>query len=153
LELQAVEEAILTIGIAIDHSKSVSLQRIDNLLLQFMLLALDIRGNKEFNVGDAVVLETQALNIIVRLVHKLNDTIFKPMFLRVFEWATEDMKGTDTDLTNKRSIAFWKLLAVLTDGLKVRAIYLVGRSKLTFSRRSRFLRAIMDTSLTTRWRS
>lgn len=116
-----MEEAILTIGIAIDNSKSVALQRIDNLLLQFMLLSLDIRGNEKFDAEDVILLETQTLKIIVRLVHKLNDTIFKPMFLRLFEWATEDLKSTDIDLTDKRSIAFWNMLAALTDGLKVRA--------------------------------
>ena len=70
-------------------------------------------------------IEKLCLETGFQMVMKLNDTIFKPMFLKFSDWAAEDFKagegkeGRDRDISFQRSITFYNWLNLLTGNLKV----------------------------------
>ena len=93
-------------------------------LLNLVLLLLDLR-RRLLDLGEAAdieegkiqELEDQALQVILRFVYRLNHSNFKPMFLRIIEWATEDFrKGSATSIN--RCIALWNFLYLLGNDLE-----------------------------------
>jgi len=93
-------------------------------LLNLVLLLLDLR-RRLLDLGETVdieeekiqELEGQALKVILRFVYRLNHSNFKPMFLRIIEWATEDFsKGSATSIN--RCIALWNFLYLLGNDLE-----------------------------------
>src|SRR5437588_8750688 len=67
-------------------------------LLNLVLLLLDLR-RRLLDLGETVdieeeriqELEDRALKVILKFVYRLNHGNFKPMFLRIIEWAAEDL--------------------------------------------------------------
>ena len=58
---------------------------------------------------DAIMLET---------IMKLNDTTFRPFFVRLVEWATEILPASDSEGRTQRSISLYAFLAVFFERLK-----------------------------------
>ncbi|CAZ79749.1 unnamed protein product [Tuber melanosporum] len=93
-------------------------------LLDLMLLLLDLR-RRFLDLSETVdieeeriqELEDQALKVILKFVYRLNHGNFKPMFLRIIEWAVEDLsKGSETSIN--RCIALWNFLYLLGSDLE-----------------------------------
>ncbi|ORX53545.1 hypothetical protein DM01DRAFT_1322487 [Hesseltinella vesiculosa] len=82
-------------------------------IFKFFLLAFDMRRSK--HVANEASLEAMEEAIIVTfmdLVMKLNETLFKPLFLKVVDWATVEQPD------DSRALFFYKLLHSLLDKLK-----------------------------------
>ena len=62
-------------------------------------------------------IESAAVNCMLQLVLKLNETKFKPLFYRLVEWATRPPPG-DTASSLPRKIAFFNVINTLTENLK-----------------------------------
>jgi len=60
-------------------------------------------------------IEGLAIRTAISMVFKLNDSIFKPMFFRVVEWATAD---GDRDARLQRTNMLWRFQGSLTEELK-----------------------------------
>lgn len=114
----AVDEVLSTVEKIIDGATKSTVQKMHSSLLQFLLLAFDIRRTSNFGDEDIEHLEERTLKVALQMVYKLNDTIFKPMFLRILEWAAEDLRESDPEGRNKRLTVFWDLLTMLCDNLK-----------------------------------
>ncbi|KAI8334013.1 hypothetical protein BC941DRAFT_473243 [Chlamydoabsidia padenii] len=83
-------------------------------IFKFFLLAFDMRrSNKNIKANDLDELENSIINSFLDLVMKLNETLFKPLFLKVVDWATVE-QGDDAD----RSLFLYKLLDALLEKLK-----------------------------------
>ena len=93
-------------------------------LLNLVLLLLDLR-RRLLDLGETVdieegkiqELEGKALKVILRFVYRLNHSNFKPMFLRIIEWATEDFSKWSATSIN-RCIALWNFLHLLGNDLE-----------------------------------
>lgn len=114
----AVDEVLSTVEKVIDRATKSTVQKMHTALLQFLLLAFDIRRTSNFDDEDIEHLEERTLKIALQMVYKLSDTVFKPMFLRMLEWAAEDLRESDPDGRRKRLSVFWDLLTMLCDNLK-----------------------------------
>src|SRR5690606_16792402 len=55
--------------------------------------------------------------VVLQIVYKLNDVIFKPMFLSFLEWAAEEARKEPAG-REKRLTTFWHLVYTLSDSLK-----------------------------------
>ncbi|KAI9255682.1 hypothetical protein BDA99DRAFT_562196 [Phascolomyces articulosus] len=93
-------------------------------IFKFFLLGFDIRrqyGDK-FNELEIDELERAMINVFLNLVMKLNETLFKPLYLKVVDWATVELANEDEEEQNedleKRVLFFYKLLDALFDRLK-----------------------------------
>ncbi|CEG76908.1 hypothetical protein RMATCC62417_11736 [Rhizopus microsporus] len=85
-------------------------------LFKFFLVAFDIRRTTEFSDADADEVEGSIITAFLDLVMKLNETLFKPLFLKVVDWATNEL--SDDDQTSKRVLFFYKLTDALLEKLK-----------------------------------
>jgi len=102
----------------IQHAPKASVLKCSNVLLQFFISALDARREPE--VVDVASLENHIMKVCLDMVYKLNDSTFKPMFLRLVEWGTEDLRLSDDEEAKWTRIGVvWKLMETLSDNLKV----------------------------------
>lgn len=114
----AVDEILAAVEKILDGATKSTVQKMHSSLLHFLLLAFDIRRTSNFDDEDIEHLEERSLKVALQMVYKLNDTIFKPMFLRMLEWAAEDLRESDPEGRDKRLTVFWGLLTMLCDNLK-----------------------------------
>lgn len=116
--MTAVDEILSTVEKIIGGATKSTVQKMHTSLLQLLLLAFDIRRTSNFDDEDIEHLEERTLKVALQMVYKLNDTVFKPMFLRMLEWAAEDLRESDPEGRCKRLSVFWDLLTMLCNNLK-----------------------------------
>ncbi|KAF9401164.1 HEAT repeat-containing protein 1 [Mortierella sp. AD011] len=94
-------------------------------IFKFFLGAFDYRrasherADKE-RAATVAVVEDAVIEAFMRLVMKLNETLFKPLFLKTLDWATTELqvaKASFNDMQD-RLIFFYKLLNSLLENLK-----------------------------------
>ncbi|KAJ2860009.1 snoRNA-binding rRNA-processing protein utp10 [Coemansia aciculifera] len=123
--------AVIVPFVAFVGRTAASLQR--NQLLQFykplfkfFLAAFDIARNPALPLSEVEVIEQATLDAFMRFVVKLNENLFKPLFLSFLEWATADVAPLSgpADEARLQSAAetrlrvFYRALNVLFDKLK-----------------------------------
>jgi U3 small nucleolar RNA-associated protein 10 len=114
---EPVQDLVDMMQKSISLATKAAVQKCHQQLLQFFLHALDLRREPE--VDDVDALEDHVMKVCLDMVYKLNDSIFKPMFLRVVEWGTEDLRASDDeDGKWTRVGVVWKLMATLSENLK-----------------------------------
>lgn len=92
-------------------------------VFRFILRVLDQRRiNTVMAVQDVDEVEDAGVQTFVRLVLKLSESTFRPLFLRVFDWAAldlaeDDMEVSDAGLVSRR-IALFKVNNALHDQLR-----------------------------------
>ncbi|KAL0083069.1 hypothetical protein J3Q64DRAFT_1850250 [Phycomyces blakesleeanus] len=92
-------------------------------LFKFFLTAFDIRRIHNDIFDDEAIneIESAVISAFLDLVMKLNETLFKPLFLKVVDWATVELAvdgSTESVDAKKRVLFFYKLLDSLLDKLK-----------------------------------
>lgn len=114
--LSVVSEAIRTMSrdVMTSHYKQ---------LFKFFLIAFDIRRAHAdvFDEADINELEDAIISAFLDLVMKLNETLFKPLFLKVVDWATIELAVdglTVSEDSLKRVLFFYKLVDSLLEKLK-----------------------------------
>ena len=126
----AVKEHLATLKSLLSMANKSQVQKMHALLAGFFLQAFDIRKQvlekkQEVDIDEGEVDEIEGLCLAtgLQMVMKLNDTIFKPMFLKFSDWAADELKVEpdtgDTDVLFQRSIAFYNWLSLLSENLKV----------------------------------
>ncbi|KAI8149580.1 hypothetical protein BJV82DRAFT_708430 [Fennellomyces sp. T-0311] len=111
--ISVISDAIQTMSndVMVSHYKQI---------FKFFLLAFDIRRqySDKLNESEIDELEGSMISVFLDLVMKLNETLFKPLYLKVVDWATIELAdGNKQDLDN-RLVFFYKLLDSLFDRLK-----------------------------------
>ncbi|RCI06452.1 HEAT repeat-containing protein 1 [Rhizopus stolonifer] len=88
-------------------------------LFKFFLIAFDVRRahDKQFDEADIDDIEGSVISAFLDLVMKLNETLFKPLFLKVVDWATVELASENQD-SLKRVLFFYKLVDSLLEKLK-----------------------------------
>ncbi|KAK9703316.1 snoRNA-binding rRNA-processing protein utp10 [Basidiobolus ranarum] len=92
-------------------------------IFKFFLVSFDFRrqhGSK-FTAEEVDQIESKIINSFLQLVMKLNETLFKPLFLKTLDWATTELptqKKSDQSDSYSRLVFFYKLLDTLLDKLK-----------------------------------
>ena len=112
----AIEESMETVQKAISHATKTVVQKSHQTLLTFFTHSLDVRRTSDSDESEE--LEDLAIQVVLDTVFKLNDTLFKPMFLRLIEWAVEDLKDSDSSGRWSRTTTLWRLLESLGTNLK-----------------------------------
>ncbi|KAF9190434.1 HEAT repeat-containing protein 1 [Haplosporangium sp. Z 767] len=92
-------------------------------IFKFFLSAFDYRrmyGQVSERRSTVPVVEDAVINAFMQLVMKLNETLFKPLFLKSLDWATTELqvaKASAEDV-QARSVFFYKLMNALLEQLK-----------------------------------
>ncbi|KAI7866230.1 hypothetical protein BDF14DRAFT_1985180 [Spinellus fusiger] len=92
-------------------------------LFKFFLIAFDIRRlqSSVFDNDTINEIESAAISTFLVMVMKLNETLFKPLFLKIVDWATVELTiGSDTATPGlqQRALFFYKLVDGLLEKLK-----------------------------------
>jgi U3 small nucleolar RNA-associated protein 10 len=87
-------------------------------LFKFFLQGFDYRRHHQDNIKQV---ETDAIQSFLGMVVKLNETLFRPLFLKLVDWATFPQIGSELTAQelSGRSELFYNLLDQLLDRLKV----------------------------------
>ncbi|KAI9313807.1 hypothetical protein BX666DRAFT_2055891 [Dichotomocladium elegans] len=86
-------------------------------LFKFFLIAFDLRRLHSGRFGGDVIdeIESAVISVFLDLVMKLNETLFKPLFLKVVDWALMELADEGD---KQRVLFFYKLVDALLDRLK-----------------------------------
>lgn len=94
--IRAVKENLETLSSAVEHHSKSTVVKNSDRLSNYLLQAFDFRRvqlttRTEDSFSDNEVLEVeQAINAVaVRIIYKLNDTTFRPIFSTLVDWATK----------------------------------------------------------------
>ena len=94
--IKAVEENIDTLSTAIErHSKSTVVKNATHLsdylqqALDFRRVQLTIRTEDSFSDEEVVNVERAIHSVAIKIIYKLNDTTFRPIFSGLVDWATK----------------------------------------------------------------
>lgn len=90
-------------------------------LFKFFLIAFDLRclHDTEFDEESVNEIEESIISVFLSLVMKLNETLFKPLYLKIVDWATVELSSSDAeDKKKKRVLFFYKLTDALLERLK-----------------------------------
>lgn len=84
---------------------------------------LDLRrlsaSNESWTEQQVDVTESDIVEAFVTVVMKLNEVHFKPVFLKLIEWANPDTTKASESLARGRQLVFYKLLDSLLENLKL----------------------------------
>jgi U3 small nucleolar RNA-associated protein 10 len=92
-------------------------------LFKFFLISFDVRRthSKDFDESEINEIEDSIVSAFLDLVMKLNETLFKPLFLKVVDWAIVELAVdgfTGSEDSLKRVLFFYKLVDSLLEKLK-----------------------------------
>ena len=91
-------------------------------VFELCLAGFDIRRNPPSCLPSIVDVETSIISLFSALVMKLNEKTFKPLFVRILEWAeTEVDNGTGENENNRnvpRNIVFYRVVCQLAEKLR-----------------------------------
>ncbi|CAO1622695.1 unnamed protein product [Sympodiomycopsis kandeliae] len=92
-------------------------------VFRFLIQVLDgRRENRDLPLAQIRAIEDSAIKAFTKLVMKLNETSFRPLFLRIFDWAALDLADDDLPMSDDglvaRRIALYKVNNALQDQLK-----------------------------------
>ncbi|CAG8401998.1 unnamed protein product [Penicillium salamii] len=115
----AVNEILEVVTLAVDkHPKSTIAKNIGT-LTKILFKAFDLR-REQIALGDKAVFESSAIDeaesalneVTIKMIYKLNDSTFRPIFLRFVEWATTGAPKKDEQAQVSRLTTFYKFLEV-----------------------------------------
>ncbi|KAJ3038299.1 HEAT repeat-containing protein 1 [Rhizophlyctis rosea] len=111
------------VGNVITHMPKADLVQHHKELFRFFLVSFDYRRTNGGKVSaeDLNLVENSIISSFLQLVMKMNETLFKPLFLRTIDWATSELlekNGLSQADIDARQIFFYRLLDNLLGRLK-----------------------------------
>ncbi|KAJ5769817.1 uncharacterized protein N7511_001868 [Penicillium nucicola] len=115
----AVNEILQVVTLAVEkHPKSTIAKNI-TVLTKIIFKAFDLR-REQVALGDAAIFEasdideaeTAVNDVTIKMIYKLNDSTFRPIFLKFVEWATTGAPKKDEQAQVSRLTTFYKFLEV-----------------------------------------
>ncbi|KAJ3161658.1 HEAT repeat-containing protein 1 [Geranomyces michiganensis] len=111
------------VGQAINHMPRAELTQYRTDLFRFFLVAFDYRRNYASKIDETELeaVENGIISAFLQLVMKLNETLFKPLFLKLVDWATSELlikHGLTQQDVDARQLFFYRLVDSLLGRLK-----------------------------------
>ncbi|EEP78650.1 predicted protein [Uncinocarpus reesii 1704] len=121
----AVQDALDIVKTAIEkHAKSATVKNV-SALMSLLCKAFDLRRTQlsslkddGFDEVDVEEIENQANDVAIKMIYKLNDTVFRPIFIDLTEWATSGLSKNDTTGRVARLTTFYRFLEKFFGTLK-----------------------------------
>ncbi|KAL4998400.1 U3 small nucleolar RNA-associated protein 10 [Aspergillus recurvatus] len=113
----ATREVLDVISLSIEkHPKSATMKNL-SVLTTILFRAFDLRReqgqspNSAFDTSDLEEIEDLINDVTIKMIYKLNDTTFRPIFIKLVEWAT-GLPKKDTQGGLARLTTFYRFLQV-----------------------------------------
>ncbi|PWY88349.1 U3 small nucleolar RNA-associated protein 10 [Aspergillus heteromorphus CBS 117.55] len=115
----ATRETLGVISLAIEkHPKSATVANLP-VLSSVLFKAFDLRReqvslgeNATFDSSDVEEIEDIINEVTIKMIYKLNDTTFRPIFIKLFDWATSTTQKKDVRGSVARLTTFYRFLQV-----------------------------------------
>lgn len=115
----ATRETLESLSLAIEkHPKSAIMKNLP-VLSNVLFKAFDLRreqvtsGSKtSFDLSDLDEIEELLNDLTIKMIYKLNDTTFRPVFTKLLEWSTTGLPKKDAQGNLARLTTFYKFLQV-----------------------------------------
>jgi U3 small nucleolar RNA-associated protein 10 len=122
----AAKETLEVVSLAVEkHPKSATGKNI-GVLSSILFKAFDLRreqlalGEKAtFDATDVDEIEDALNDVTIKMIYKLNDTTFRPIFAKMLDWATSGLPKKDSQGSWARLTTFYKFLQVFFGTLQV----------------------------------
>ncbi|OJD16592.1 hypothetical protein AJ78_03232 [Emergomyces pasteurianus Ep9510] len=122
---QAVGELLEVTSLSIEkHPKSSTVRNIST-LAKLLEKAFDIRRTQfsqptksTYGEDDVNDIERQVNDMAIKMIYKLNDTVFRPLFVQITEWATAGLPNSGGSGRLLRLTTFYKFLGTFFGTLK-----------------------------------
>lgn len=119
---QAIAEYIEVLGLSIDKQPKADIAKNMNSLSVIILGAFDLRrqehAKRQLNVEKLSALEESTNAVALKMVYKLNDAAFRPIFSQIVEWASSGLPKSDVVGITIRQQSVWSFLYTFFDNLK-----------------------------------
>ncbi|KAL4875043.1 hypothetical protein BJY04DRAFT_233091 [Aspergillus karnatakaensis] len=119
----ATREVLEAVSLSIEkHPKSATMKNL-SILSTILFRAFDLRreqaavAKSAFEIEDLEELEDIVNSVTIKMIYKLNDTTFRPLFTKLTEWATA-LPKKDTQGTLARLTTFYRFLYVFFSTLQ-----------------------------------
>lgn len=100
------------LGKNLDNLKSPDINQNLPELTNFFLNALQFRSGNDINLEDANLIEDQIIKALVKLILKLSESHFRPLYYKLFDWAIR------SEVKTERVITFYALSSCIAQSLK-----------------------------------
>lgn len=115
----ATRETLEAVSLAIEkHPKSATMKNLP-ILSNILFKVFDLRREQvalgaqtAFDLSDLDEIEELLNDVTIKMIYKLNDTTFRPMFSKLLEWATAGLPKKDAQGNLARLTTFYKFLQV-----------------------------------------
>ncbi|KAK2861375.1 snoRNA-binding rRNA-processing protein utp10 [Arthroderma sp. PD_2] len=122
---RAAKETLQIVRLSIEkHPKSDTIKYVpalSNLLwkvFDFRRVQCKLPASDRFEGQQIDDIESCINDLTIKMIYKLNDTIFRPFFAQLTEWATEDLDKTDLSGKQARLTTFYRFLETFFGTLK-----------------------------------
>lgn len=150
----ATNEVLEVLGLAVEKNAKSAIVKNVSALSKILFNAFDLRREQtalgdraKFVAADLDVAESALNEVTIKMIYKLNDSTFRPLFLKFVEWATAGAAKKDEQTQISRLTTFYKFLQVFFGTLQsivtgysnyilenvVEVLNTVGPSKMTQS--------------------
>lgn len=126
----ATGEILEVLSLAIEKHPKSAVINTTNVLSKILFKAFDLRREQtaagdrsNFEEADINEVESALNDVTIKMIYKLNDSTFRPLFLRFVEWATTGVPKKDEQAQMSRLTTFYKFLQVFFGTLKVFSIF------------------------------
>ena len=123
---QAIKEHLEVLNLAVEKHSKLTISKYSQIICDIFLgifdlrrLQLDSRTEDSYTEEEIDQIEEITNQIAIKVIFKLNDTTFRPIFNRLLEWATIPQTPKEKKGIMHRRITWCNFLFVFFDTLKV----------------------------------
>ncbi|OAA38148.1 U3 small nucleolar RNA-associated protein [Metarhizium rileyi] len=121
----AVNEVLAVLSIAIDKHNKSSITKNTSALSSILLKAFDLRRQVdakgemiEAALREVAEIETSVYETSLKMIYKLNDAAFRPLFVQIVEWTNSGLPWNDRSGRNLRQYSVYGFLRTFFGNLK-----------------------------------
>ena len=122
----ATNEALQVLSLAVEKNSKSAIVKNVHILSQILFKAFDLRREQTapgkssaFEVIDINQAEAALNDVTIKMIYKLNDSTFRPLFIKFVEWATTGVTKKDEQGRLSRLTTFYNFLEVFFGTLQV----------------------------------
>ncbi|KAI9877013.1 MAG: snoRNA-binding rRNA-processing protein utp10 [Pleopsidium flavum] len=122
---QAVKEHLSVLSGAIEKQPKSIIVNNSSSLTSIFLKAFDLRRiqfsprtDESYDDDEVEVAETAINEVAIKMIYKMNDTTFRPLFTRLLQWASTDLPKRDKKGKRLRLTSLFTFLGTFFDTLK-----------------------------------
>ncbi len=119
---QAAKDHLHILSTAVDKHQKAVIVKNSHILTSILMNALDlrrVRNTESYDVEDVEGIETIIIDVAIKIIYKMNDSTFRPLFIKLLEWATSSLGKKDKKGRLLRLTSLYQFLQKFFDTLKV----------------------------------